>query len=173
MVGFCSCGPSSGLFRANSNQASKAPKMLTDSDRGKNTLSKSFDFCLLRLASLPKLRRHITTTQTQTCRHWICSGQLRPSRGLSCRTPHSLIGADTDSEQDVGSLGLHTLDCGLYGHVARILCDMAYSIYLAVPTTNMEICHIIPHNGKRPEYHIRHIFLYASLWDRVPHVSNH
>jgi len=28
--GLNGCGPSSGLFRANSNQASKAPKMLTD-----------------------------------------------------------------------------------------------------------------------------------------------
>ena len=164
-------GPSTGLFCANSNQVSKVPKMLTDLNRGKNTLSKPFDFCLLHLASFLKLRRHIT--QTQSCRHWICSGQLRPSRGLSCRTPHFLIGADTDSEQDVGSLGLHPLDCGLYGHVALVLCGMAYSICLAVPTTDMEIGHIIPYDGKRPEYHIRHIFLYASLWDRVPHVSNH
>jgi hypothetical protein len=166
------CGPSSGLFCANSNQVSKAWKMLTDLNGGKNTLSKSFDFCLLHLASFPKLRRHITITQTQSCRHWICSGQLRPSRGLSCRTPHSLIGADTDSEQDVGSLGLHPLDCGLYGHVARILCDMVYPIYLAVPTTDMEIGHIIPYNGRKTEHHIRHIFLYASLWECVPHFSN-
>jgi hypothetical protein len=62
---FHGCGPSSGLFCANSNQVSKAPKMLTDPTeertRFQNPSTSAF-FTSRASQSFVKLRRHITIT---------------------------------------------------------------------------------------------------------------
>lgn len=133
--------------------------MLTDPTEAKNTLSKSFHFCLLTsrasqsfVAASPSLKRnHVGNGYV------LGSSTHLEVRDAVPRT--TLLVAHADSEQDSGCLGLLPLDCSLHRRAVGILRSMAHSLYFAVPAAHMEIHHTIPHNGKRPEYHLRHIFL--------------